>query len=424
MKQPVTVAVVGAGQRSQEYVKYALQHPDRLRVVAVAEPHETRRREMALAHGVPPERQFAGYAELLRQPRLADAAINGTMDALHYDSSLPLMDLGYHLLLEKPIASTEREVRELIACAQRNRVVVMICHVLRYAPFYMKMKELLRQGVIGELVACHSSENVSFHHYAAAFIRGKWNRRDTSNPMMLAKCCHDLDLLTWMFEGLRPQRVASLGSQKVFRPENAPAGSAPRCLAGCRIEATCPYSARAQYLEQDTWPMYAWEGLAHIAEPTRAQKEESLRTDNPLGRCVWHCDNDVVDHQALLVEFEGGATATHNMLCATARGTRTMHLVGTLGELEGDLQSGRLVLRRFNHRNAWTAIEEAIQLDIVGQMHGGGDQRLVEDFVNVLLGRSTSAGATHIADSLSGHLIAFAADRAMLERRVVEIAAP
>jgi predicted dehydrogenase len=424
MSHPVTVAIVGAGQRSQEYARFALQHPDLMQVVAVAEPHPTRRAHVAQQYGIPPERQFASYTDLIRQPRLAEAAINGTMDHLHHPSSLPLLDLGYHLLLEKPIAATEPEVRDLIAAAQRNRVTVMICHVLRYAPLYARIKELLVQGAIGDLVAFHSSENVSFHHYAAAFIRGKWNRRDTSNPMLLAKCCHDLDLLTWMFSGQQPARVASFGSQKVFRPENAPAGSAARCLNGCSIEATCPYSARAQYLEQDTWPMYAWEGLEHLGQPTREQKEESLRTDNPLGRCVWHCDNDVVDHQTVIVEFENGTTASHNMLCATARGTRTMHLVGTLGELEGDLHSGLLKLRRFNHQNAWTALEEVIQLDVVGQMHGGGDQRLVEDFVQVVRGRSTSLGATHIQDSLTGHLIAFAADRAMLDRRVVEFSAP
>ena len=421
MKQPITVAVVGAGDRSRLYASYADRHPDQLKVVAVAEPHPARRQKLADAHGVPDENRLASWTDLAARPRLADAVINGTMDHLHHASSLPLLDLGYHMLLEKPIAGTEREVRELIACAQRNRVTVMICHVLRYAPFYTKIKELLTQGVIGEITALHSSENVVYHHYAAAFIRGKWSRRDTSNPMLLAKCCHDLDLLMWMFSGQTPVRVASLGSQKQFRKANAPAGSTERCLNGCQLVDTCPYSAKIQYLDQDLWPQYAWEYIHHLPDPTREQKAESLKKDNPLGRCVWHCDNDVVDHQSLIVEFANGATATHNMLCATARATRTMHLVGTLGEIEGDMDRGIVHLRLFNRDNQWVPIEQEIKINVSGDMHGGGDMGLVEDFVRVLRGQSASPGATRIEDSLHGHLIAYAADRAMLNHQVENI---
>ena len=421
MGTPISVAVVGAGDRAFLYAKYATLHPDQLKVVAVAEPHPARRQRMAEAHGIPAERQFASYADLARQPRLADAVINGTMDHLHHASSLPLLDLGYHMLLEKPIAATEREVRDLIASAARNRVTVMICHVLRYAPFYARIKELLTQGAIGEITAFHSSENVVYHHYVAAFVRGKWNRRDTSNPMLLAKCCHDLDLLTWMFSGQQPVRVASFGSQKQFRTENAPAGSTERCLNGCALVDSCPYSAKIQYLDQDLWPQYAWEFLHHIPQPTREQKAESLRTDNPLGRCVWHCDNDVVDHQSLIVEFENGATATHNMLCAAARSTRTMHLLGTRGEIEGDMDRGIIHLRQFNRDNQWLPLEQEIKINVAGDMHGGGDMGLVEDFVRVLRGQRTSPGATRIEDSLNGHLIAYAADQAMLTRTVVEM---
>ena len=422
MTQPITVAVVGAGDRSRLYAAYALRHPDQLKVVAVAEPHPARRQKLADLHGVPAENQLASWTELAARPRLADAVINGTMDHLHYASSLPLLDLGYHMLLEKPIAGTEREVRELMACAQRNRVTVMICHVLRYAPFYAKIKELLSQGTIGEITAFHSSENVVYHHYVAAFVRGKWNRRDTSNPMLLAKCYHDLDLLMWMFSGQKPVRVASFGSQKQFRKANAPAGATERCLHGCPLVDTCPYSAKIQYLDQDLWPQYAWEYIHHLPDPTREQKAESLKTDNPLGRCVWHCDNDVVDHQSLMVEFANGATATHNLLCATARPTRTMHLVGTQGELEGDMDRGIVHLRRFNRDHQWVPIEQEIKINVSGDMHGGGDMGLVEDFVRVLRGQSASPGATRIEDSLHGHLIAYAADRAMLNHSVETIA--
>lgn len=421
MKSLVTAAVVGAGDRSRLYAKYALTHPDQLKIVAVAEPHPARRAKLAEEHGIQPENQFASWTELAAKPRLADAVINGTMDHLHHESSMPLLKLGYHMLLEKPIAGTEREVRDLIACAQEHKVTVMICHVLRYAPFYAKIKEMITQGMIGELTAAHSSENVVFHHYAAAFVRGKWNRRDTSNPMLLAKCCHDLDILMWMFSGQTPVRVSSFGSQKQFKKQNAPTGSTERCLNGCALVDTCPYSAKIQYLDQDLWPQYAWEHIHHISNPTREQKAASLKTDNPLGRCVWHCDNDVVDHQSLIVEFSNGATATHNMLCGCARATRTIHLLGTKGEIEGDMDRGMIHLRLFNIENQWIPVEQEIKVNVTGDMHGGGDMGLVEDFVRVLRGESASPGATRIGDSLNGHLIAYAADKAMLAQNVVEI---
>ena len=225
--------------------------------------------------------------------------------------------------------------------------------------------------------------------------------------------------------GVKAERVASFGSLKQFRPENATPGSALRCQDGCQIEATCAYSARAHYVEQNLWS-YAWEPIEHIPNPTREQKLESLRTDNPYGRCVWHCDNDVVDHQSVIVEFENGATATHDMFCATARPGRTIHIVGTQGELEGDLEELNLVLRRPTPHSRPQYSEEKVFIPMpkgegseVG--HGGGDIRLIEDFVSVLRREPTSKGVSRLEDSLAGHRIAFAAEVARLERRVVEL---
>ncbi|HEX2998623.1 MAG TPA: Gfo/Idh/MocA family oxidoreductase [Armatimonadota bacterium] len=421
LKRPLTVAIVGAGHRSVGYARYALSHPERLRVVAVAEPNDIRREAVAREHQIPAAMQFRSYADLANRPPVADAVINGTMDQLHYDSALPLLENGYHMLLEKPIARTEREVRSLIETARRQERTVMICHVLRYAPFYAKVKELLESGAIGEIIALHSSENVSYHHMAVAYIRGRWNSRERSNPMLLAKCCHDLDLIAWYLSGVPAVRVASFGSLKQFRPENAPAGSAARCLDGCRIEASCPYSARANYVTQNLWGFYAWEPIEHLQNPTVEQKLESLRTDNPFGRCVWHCDNDVVDHQTVIVEFANGVTASHNMFGATARPTRTVHLVGSKGEIEGDMIAGRIILRRPNPVAGGEYTEETVALDVRGDGHGGGDAHLIADFVSLLRGEQASRGVTRIEDSLTGHLIAFAADQAMCEQRTVTI---
>lgn len=415
------MAVVGAGHRSVFYASYALQHPDEMKVLAVAEPDAVRRHAVAQAHGIPPENCFASFDALAQRPRLAEAVINGTMDQLHYVSSLPLLERGYHMLLEKPIARTEEEVRELIACAARQRVTVMICHVLRYAPFYARIKQLLEAGTIGSVVSLRTSENVSYHHMAVGFVRGRWNKAETSNPMMLAKCCHDLDIIAWLLSGNHPARVASFGSRKQFRRENAPAGSAARCLDGCQVEATCPYSARTNYITQGLWGSYAWECIEHLGKPTLEQKLHSLRTDNPYGRCVWHCDNDVVDHQSVIIEFADGATATHDMFCATSRPCRTIHIVGTAGELEGNMEAGQLVLRRPRLEKGSGYSEETVEVGGGADGHGGGDMHLVADFVAVLRGRSASRSTTHIRDSLAGHQMAFAADVAMREGRVVTL---
>ncbi len=418
---PVTVALVGAGHRGVGYAAWALQHPDRMKLVAVADPNEHRRNEVGGTHGIPADRRFSSHEALLRT-KLADAVINGTMDRDHHRTALPLLNAGYHMLLEKPIAPVEREVRELIAAAGRADLKVMICHVLRYAPFYAAIKDAIASGRLGELVTIRTAEHVSYHHMAVGYIRGKWNRQHTSTPMLLAKCCHDLDIVAWLMSGVAPVRVASFGGLKQFRPENAPAGSAKRCLDGCTIEPDCPYSARKQYLDSTWWEFYAWENAEARGLTTPEAKLAALKTDSPFGRCVWHCDNDVVDHQSVLIEFANGATATHDMYTATARPTRLIHLVGSKGELEGDLEAGAITIRTPAPRGHDLGFaEEKLDLSVKGDSHGGGDANLVADFVRWLRDEPTSPGKTRIEDSLAGHRIAFAADRAMDTRTVVEL---
>ncbi len=419
--KPVTAVIIGCGHRGVGYGRYSLTHPEDLKVLAVADPDPIRRERAAEQFDIPPERRYETGQELAEEPRLADAAINGTMDRDHVPTTLPLLDAGYDVLLEKPICSTREELLGLLRAVQRTGRKLMIGHVLRHAPFYVAIKQRLMDGEVGEIMTMHTAENVSYHHVAAAFIRGRWNRRDTSNPMLLAKCCHDLDLIAWFKSGIRPVRVASMGSRMFFREEMAPPGSGTRCLVDCEIEDTCPYSARKNYLEQKRWGAYCWEAIEDIAEPTEEDKRESLRTDNPHGRCVWRCDNDVVDHQSVITEFEDGALATHDLITGTARPGRSIHIAGTAGEIEGFMEHGKFVVRHPDARVGHEYSEEETDLTVSADMHGGGDMRLVEDFIHVVRGEAPSISTTDIADSVYGHLIAFAADDAMLHRRVVEI---
>ncbi|MFS0725806.1 Gfo/Idh/MocA family protein [Paenibacillus sp. 1P07SE] len=421
-QRPVTAVIIGAGHRSLIYASYAERQPEQLRITGVVEPDAERRRLTGERFGLGPAACFASVGELVSGPRLADCAINGTMDELHLPTSLPLLAAGYDLLLEKPIGISEAEVERLQEAAEQHVRTVMICHVLRYAPFYRAVKETIAAGEIGEIVNIQTAEHVSYHHMAVSFIRGKWSSLASGkSSMLMAKCCHDLDLLTWLAGRTRPVRVSSFGSLMQFRPERAPAGAGTRCLTDCKIEPECMYSARKHYLDKGMWGFYVWEN-EHLGQPwTEAEKIRSLETDNPYGRCVWRCDNDVVDHQSVIVEFDSGLTASHNLVGATARPARLLHIVGTRGEIQGTLEEGRFVVRTPDMSADRHYAEREVVVDVSDDSHGGGDMRLVEDFVQVLRGQTPSISSTSLAMSIDGHRIGFAADRSRLENIVCEL---
>jgi predicted dehydrogenase len=426
---PLTAIIVGAGHRAILYASYAQQHPDELRIVGVADLNPLRRAMVAELYGLSPAQCFESAEDVAARPQFADVIINGTMDHQHVPTSLPLLAAGYDMLLEKPFATFEAEMWNLVRAARHYQRKVIICHVLRYTPFYAAIRQQVADGVIGDVYSVQTIEHVSYHHMAVAYIRGKWSKPSISHTsMLMAKCCHDLDLIAWMKSGVRPRSVASFGSNFQFRPENAPADAGNRCLVDCPIEADCLYSARKHYIDHpDRWSFYVWDSLEHIANPTIEQKIHSLKTDNPYGRCVWKCDMEVVDHQSLVIEFADGTTATHNMIGGTSRPSRAMHLIGTRGEIQGVFEDGRFVIRHIDPRPGHEYTEEVVDLTVGGDMHGafgghgGGDMRLVADFLRVIRGEPPSISTTPLEDSVAGHLIGFSADRAMAERRVVDL---
>jgi predicted dehydrogenase len=427
--RPVTAVVVGAGNRGSRYAAYALDHPYRLQIVAVADPSEIHRRTLSEAHGIPESRQYHSVEELTAQPAIADAAINGTMDTMHVPTSLPLLEAGYDLLLEKPLSTSESEMWQLVDAARHLDRKIMVCHVLRYAPFYRAIRERLETGEIGEIINIQTNEHVSYHHMAVAFVRGKWrNRAEGGSSMLMAKCCHDLDLIMWMKGGVRPSAVSSFGGQMQFRSEMAPEGAGTRCLVDCPIEADCLYSARKHYLDRpDRWKFYVWRDLEHLDDPTPEQRLELLKNDDRYGRCVWRSDNDVVDHQSVAIEFADGSTATHNLVGGTSRPIRSIHIVGTRGEIQGVFEDSKFVVRQINPTPDQEYSEELVDLRVTGDMsgsqggHGGGDLRLVEDFVSFIRGEPRSISCTTIEDSINGHLVGFRADQSMEERRIMDI---
>jgi predicted dehydrogenase len=427
---PTTAIIVGAGQRALIYASYAHYHPDELKIVGVAEPVARRRAQVAELYELPPARCFATAQEVAQVPRFADVVINGTMDHQHVETAIPLLDVGYDMLLEKPFATSEAEMWRLVAAAERNDSNVMICHVLRYASFYAAIRHRILDGAIGDLLSMQTSEHVSYHHMAVSYVRGKWARKQHGYAsMLMGKCSHDLDLIAWLKSGVHPRSVSSFGSNFQFRPERAPAGAGTRCLVDCAIEPDCPYSARKHYLAStDRRNAYVWQDSDNVdGGLTMEKKIALLKGSSPFGRCVWKCDMDVVDHQTVLIEFDDGATATHTMVGGATKASRDIHLVGTLGEIEGTFEDDRFVIRYIHPRLDLAYAEEVVDLSHRGgrygdlSRHGGGDLRLVADFLRVIRGERPSISTTRLEDSVAGHLIGFSADRSMETGSVVRL---
>jgi predicted dehydrogenase len=429
MPAPVTAIVVGAGHRALLYASYARIRPEELKIVGVADPDPDRRRRAADQFGLAADQCFPSAAALADRERLADAIINGTGDFDHVATTVPLLDRGYHVLLEKPFAVSESEMDRLVAAASRNRREVVICHVLRHSPFYASVRQTLEDGILGDILNIQATEHVSYHHMSTSYVRGKRNRLAVSAPMLLAKSCHDVDLLVWMMGGQAPFRVGSFGSRMFFREDKAPQGAGTRCLTDCPIETDCLYSARKLYLDHPTrWKFYVWDSLPGGPDASLEEKREALATTSPFGRCIWKCDNDVVDHQTVAIEFEGGATATLNMIGGCAKGSRKLHIIGTKGEIFGNFEDGRYGVRLVDPRPGREYDERVVDVKITGDMtgaqggHGGGDLRLMADFCRLLRGERPSLSTTTLADSVNGHRVCFRADLAMREGRIVSLA--
>lgn len=426
----ITAVIVGAGHRAMLYASLAQKSPEKLKIVGVADPIKQRREMVAELYGFGEEACFESAEELAAHGKIADAVINGTMDKDHVETTIPLLEAGYDVLLEKPFAISREEVKRLEAVVDKTGRKVMICHVLRYAPFYTEMKQRVLDGEIGDIINIQTAEHVSYHHMASCYVRGKWHRKDVcGSSSLMAKCCHDLDLLTWFKSGITPTKVSSFGGLHYFCRDNAPEGSGDYCLLDCPLEKDCLYSARKHYLDHpERWEFYVWAEIEHLGKPTLEQKEAFLKDkSNPYAKCVWKLDNNVVDRQSVMIEFKDGSTATHNMVCGTSRPMRKIHIIGTTGELHGIMDDNKYVIRHIDPRpgHEYKEVERNLndEGDTTGAFggHGGGDIRLSEDFVDALEGNAPSISCTALADSLNGHLIGFAADQAMEEDTIVKV---
>ena len=411
MMKPIDVAIVGAGNRGGEaYARYALENPHDVSIVAVAESDPARRSRLSDAHAIPDGARFEDWQTLFDRRKLADAVLICTGDREHYRPALRAIELGYHVMLEKPMAVEPSECLEIASAAEKAGVTLTIAHVLRYSPMFRTVKLLLDTGEIGRIVAIQHNENVGYWHFAHSYVRGNWRRTETSSPIILAKSCHDMDLLYW-FAGARCSAVGSFGSLVHFRSENAPEGHTARCLDGCPHLYTCPFSAMRIYGET---PAGQWPRSVVTAEHSREALFEALRT-GPYGRCVYECDNDVTDNQAVAMSFENGVSATFTLSAFTHDVSRTIKIMGNAGEMRIHLERNEIEIHRFSDRSV-----HRVEPQVPTGGHGGGDEGLMRSFVEAV--RSGNGGAVFSArESAEGHLMAFAAEKARLTGEIVRM---
>ena len=403
--------LIGAGQRGMIYAGYARAKGHE--ISAVAEPDEIKRRIAGEAFGIPEACRFTTGTELLAQPKLGDAAIIATMDRDHYHEAIPAMEKGYHLLLEKPISPVPEETLAIEETAVRTGRHVIVCHVLRYSPFFRELKNAVTGGKIGKVITIQHNENIGNFHIAHSFVRGNWRRSDLASPLIMQKSCHDMDLLVWL-AGSGCETVASFGDLTYFRAENAPEGAAERCC-DCPLKDSCRFSAYRCYL-----PVAGkWPAVVLTEDQTEEGLREAIRT-GPYGRCVYHCDNNVCDHQVSILRFRNGVTATFNLSGFTNKMTRTIKIMGEDGEIRASEADNVIEITRFASNWAAEAETETIRPEESTSGHSGGDSGIMDDFLEMLEGRGLES-ATDIHESVESHMMACAAEEARITGSVIRI---
>ncbi len=415
----ISVLVIGCGDRATVYSNEGYNELKAMEIRGCVDPDESKLDYMIKNFGVPRENCFTSIEQALQRGRFCDCIINGTMDKLHVQTTLPFLRQGYDVLLEKPVCSNEKDLLELKDAADKYGCRIFVCHVLRYSPFYRKIKELILSGEIGEVRHINTYEHVGVFLTSVSFVRGKWrSEAECGSSLLLQKCSHDLDLICWFNSSTLPDTVFSSGGRDFITPENAPEGSGTRCLVDCpaHVREKCIYDAKPLYLDNCLLPWYPWQCTGKdYREITYEEKLESLKTYNPHGLCAYKVGGDIVDHQTVNVRFKNGSYATHTVTLGSFRDGRDIFVAGTLGEVGGRADEGKLTVCHYDRKTSWynsRVIDVNGDKDSEGS-HYGGDRGLVRDFVNTVSGGELSVSATTIDDSVNGQLLVFRADESL-----------
>ncbi|MEZ4919182.1 MAG: Gfo/Idh/MocA family oxidoreductase [Saprospiraceae bacterium] len=409
LDKPITAITLGAGARGNVYGGYALSYPGELDIVGVAEPIPIRNERYTEKHAIPEENRFVTWEHVFQRPKFADAVLITTPDDLHYGPCMAALKAGYDVLLEKPIAPTEQECRDILEMAHKTGRIVAVCHVLRYAPYFAKLREIVQGGAIGELISIQHMEPIQHIHMSHSYVRGNWHNKAQTTPIILGKSCHDLDILRWIV-GKPCKNIVAMGTRKWFRKENAPEGSTARCTDGCAAEGECPYSALKIYYRDRTY--------THVFDfPEDKSKHgefilEQLRTTN-YGRCVYQMDNDQEDHYVSTMQFEGDVTAAFSMEAFTGYHGRRTRVMGSMGDIVGDMQTFTLTDFKTGKKTVF---------DNSGtDGHGGGDWRLVRDWIQAVSQENPNLLTSTIDASIESHIMGFMAEKSKESLRVESV---
>lgn len=403
--QPKTAVIIGAGDRgAHAYAPYANQNPNELKIVGVAEPIPERRNAIKEKHNLTDDQCYYNWQELVLEEKLADVAIICTLDRDHYNPTMKALELGYDVLLEKPMSPDPMECIEMERAARKHGRQLTICHVLRYTEFWSKIQEIIAKGDIGEVVSLQLNENVEVMHMSHSFVRGNWRNKEESSPMILQKSCHDMDIISFVL-GKKCERVSSYGSLKHFREENKPEGAPERCLDGCPVALDCPFHAGRYYLGEGR----GWAGK--FAKDTSNESIIEALEETNYGKCVYQLDNNVVDHQVVNMEFEDDVTATFSMCGFTREQTRMVQIMGTKGEIRGNMEENSISIYDF-----LTKHETIIRFDNPQSGHGGGDSGIMRTFLHDVDHKGEGQSLSSATVSLQSHLMAFAAEESRLNK--------
>lgn len=408
LPKPVKAILIGAGNRGNVYADYAIMRPDELRIVGVAESNAVRNGRFARKHDIPQQNRFYNWQDVFTKPKFADAVIIATPDDLHTVPCLQALDLGYDVLLEKPAAPTESECRLILDKAKTTGRIVGVCHVLRYAPYFRQIKEILKAKTIGDIISVQHLEPIEFVHMTHSYVRGNWRNSKITSPIILAKSCHDTDILRWLIDE-PSEKIQCFGNLSWFKEENAPEGSTERCMDGCTVEKSCPFSALQIYF-RDRKRLYVFD----LPEDTGKWDKiilKNLQKTN-YGRCVYRMDNDQPDHLTVNILFNKNITASFSMEAFTSYEGRATRIMGTKGDIVGNMETYTVTDFKTGRETCWSMKTD---------FHGGGDHRLMKDWVQAVGHHDPRILSSTIDVSVESHLMAFAAERSRLNQTIENI---
>ncbi|HNZ50849.1 MAG TPA: Gfo/Idh/MocA family oxidoreductase [Bacilli bacterium] len=396
----ITVAILGFGSRGFTYANIIREYPEEAQIVAVCEVNLNKKPFILSQYQLNEDQFYENEDHFFGKGKLADVLIISTMDQDHHRHALKALNLGYDLLLEKPIATTKADCQEIADYAKQLNRKVAVCHVLRYTPFYQKLKEIIDNQTIGEIVTLSQTEHIGYYHFAHSYVRGNWRNSQTSSPMVLAKSCHDLDIIRWLM-GSDCTQLSSLGNLFYFNKAHAPLGSKAYCYQ-CQVD--CPYHAFRFYKKHPMWAMI----FTLNPDLETVLKDEKLS----YSRCVYQSDNNVPDHQVVQMLFKNAATAQLTITAFSKEIHRSIKIHGTKGEIEGDMEGMTITVKVFGG-DTWQIDVRELAKDFSG--HAGGDKKMVRDFLANVRNNEPIIGLTDIKNALESHFMALDAETSRLQ---------